>query len=162
MKTLVWVEHDGGVLKDATLSAVTAASKLGEVHLLVAGKDVGGVAGEGLLHAQGGPHRPLGIAPPGFVVPDRMDAPRAHFPCQFAQYFPRPPPAKDQPRAALAQAGVKTGQAVVQPPTARPAYRAVAGCLVIQHIDGDHRSLMARRDQRRLIREAQVAAEPQQ
>jgi len=46
MKTLVWVEHDGGVLKDATLSAVTAASKLGEVHLLVAGKDVGGVAGE--------------------------------------------------------------------------------------------------------------------
>jgi len=46
MKTLVWVEHDGGVLKDATLSAVTAASQLGEVHLLVAGKDVGGVAGE--------------------------------------------------------------------------------------------------------------------
>ncbi|PZO91836.1 MAG: electron transfer flavoprotein subunit alpha [Sphingomonas sanxanigenens] len=44
MKTLVWVEHEGGAVKDATLSAVTAASKLGEVHLLVAGKDVGGVA----------------------------------------------------------------------------------------------------------------------
>ncbi len=44
MKTLVWVEHDNQSLKDATLSAVTAASKLGEVHLLVAGKGVDGVA----------------------------------------------------------------------------------------------------------------------
>jgi electron transfer flavoprotein alpha subunit len=44
MKTLVWVEHEGGQLKDATLSAVTAAAKLGEVHLIVAGKDVGSVA----------------------------------------------------------------------------------------------------------------------
>jgi len=46
MKTLVWVEHEGGALKDATLSAVTAASKLGEVHLIVAGSGVGGVADE--------------------------------------------------------------------------------------------------------------------
>jgi electron transfer flavoprotein alpha subunit len=44
MKTLVWVEHDNQSLKDATLSAVTAAAKLGEVHLLVAGKGVDGVA----------------------------------------------------------------------------------------------------------------------
>ncbi len=44
MKTLVWVDHEGGQLKDATLSAVTAASKLGEVHLLVAGEGVGAVA----------------------------------------------------------------------------------------------------------------------
>ncbi|QNE32688.1 electron transfer flavoprotein subunit alpha/FixB family protein [Sphingomonas sp. NBWT7] len=44
MKTLVWVEHDGSAVKDATLAAVTAASKLGEVHLLVAGKGVDGVA----------------------------------------------------------------------------------------------------------------------
>ena len=43
MKALVWVEHEGGVLKDATLSAVTAAGKLGEVHLLVAGQGVGSV-----------------------------------------------------------------------------------------------------------------------
>ena len=45
-KTLVWVEHEGGAVKDATLSAVTAAGKLGEVHLLVAGSGVGGVAEE--------------------------------------------------------------------------------------------------------------------
>jgi electron transfer flavoprotein alpha subunit len=44
MKTLVWVEHDNQSVKDATLSTVTAAAKLGEVHLLVAGKGVSGVA----------------------------------------------------------------------------------------------------------------------
>ena len=44
MKTLVLVEHDNTEVKDATLAAVTAASKLGEVHLLVAGADCAGVA----------------------------------------------------------------------------------------------------------------------
>ena len=44
MKTLVLVEHDNASVKDATLSAVTAAGKLGEVHLLVAGHDCGAVA----------------------------------------------------------------------------------------------------------------------
>ena len=44
MKTLVWVEHDGATVKDATLSAVTAAAAIGEVHLLVAGQGVGAVA----------------------------------------------------------------------------------------------------------------------
>jgi len=46
MKTLVWVEHDGKSVKDATLAVVTAAAKLGDVHLLVAGKGVDGVAAE--------------------------------------------------------------------------------------------------------------------
>jgi electron transfer flavoprotein alpha subunit len=46
MKTLVWVEHDGSTVKDATLAVVTAASQLGEVHLLVAGQGVAGVAAE--------------------------------------------------------------------------------------------------------------------
>ena len=41
---LVLVEHEGGAIKDATLSAVTAASQLGEVHALVAGQGVGAVA----------------------------------------------------------------------------------------------------------------------
>ena len=44
MKTLVWVEHDNASVKDATLAAVTAASQLGEVHLLVAGSGCGAVA----------------------------------------------------------------------------------------------------------------------
>ncbi|WP_428028465.1 electron transfer flavoprotein subunit alpha/FixB family protein [Altererythrobacter sp.] len=44
MKTLVWVEHDNSEMKDATLAAVTAASQLGEVHLLVAGSGCGPVA----------------------------------------------------------------------------------------------------------------------
>jgi electron transfer flavoprotein alpha subunit len=41
---LVLVEHEGGQVKDATLAAVTAAAKLGEVHAIVAGEGVGGVA----------------------------------------------------------------------------------------------------------------------
>ncbi len=44
MKTLVLVEHDNAAVKDATLAVVTAAAKLGEVHLLVAGKGCAGVA----------------------------------------------------------------------------------------------------------------------
>ena len=44
MKALVWVEHDAGQVKDATLATVTAATKLGEVHLLVVGEGVGAVA----------------------------------------------------------------------------------------------------------------------
>ena len=45
MSVLVLVEHDNAVLKDATLAAVTAAGQLGgDVHLLVAGKGVQGVA----------------------------------------------------------------------------------------------------------------------
>jgi electron transfer flavoprotein alpha subunit len=46
MKTLVWVEHDNASMKDATLHTVTAASKLGEVHLLVAGHGCRAVAEE--------------------------------------------------------------------------------------------------------------------
>ena len=44
MKTLVLVEHDNTKVNDATLAVVTAASKLGEVHLLVAGHNCGSVA----------------------------------------------------------------------------------------------------------------------
>jgi electron transfer flavoprotein alpha subunit len=46
MKTLVWVEHDGKTVKDATLAVVTAAAKLGDVDLLVAGSGVDAVAAE--------------------------------------------------------------------------------------------------------------------
>ncbi|HCF24259.1 MULTISPECIES: electron transfer flavoprotein subunit alpha/FixB family protein [unclassified Novosphingobium] len=46
MKTLVWVEHDNASVKDATLAAVTAASQIGEVHLLVAGSGCKAVADE--------------------------------------------------------------------------------------------------------------------
>jgi electron transfer flavoprotein alpha subunit len=45
-KTLVWVEHDNASVKDATLAVVTAASQLGEVHLLVAGFNARAVADE--------------------------------------------------------------------------------------------------------------------
>jgi electron transfer flavoprotein alpha subunit len=45
MKSLVLVEHDNAVMKDATLATVGAAAKLGgEVHLLVAGSNCRAVA----------------------------------------------------------------------------------------------------------------------
>ena len=44
MNTLVLVEHDNTSVADATLAAVTAAGKLGEVHALVAGANCGGAA----------------------------------------------------------------------------------------------------------------------
>ena len=37
MSVLVYAEHDNASLKDATLAVVTAGTKLGEVHVLVAG-----------------------------------------------------------------------------------------------------------------------------
>ncbi|MEO8455965.1 MAG: FAD-binding protein [Sphingomicrobium sp.] len=46
MSVLLLVEHGDGKVRDATLPAVTAAGKLGEVHALVAGSDVGGIAEE--------------------------------------------------------------------------------------------------------------------
>ncbi len=47
MPVLVLAEHDGGKIKAASLSAVTAAAQLGEVHLLVAGADAGVAAQAG-------------------------------------------------------------------------------------------------------------------
>ena len=44
MSVLVLVEHDGRSIKDATLATVTAASRLGEVHALVVGKNADAVA----------------------------------------------------------------------------------------------------------------------
>ena len=41
-KILVWVEHDNAAIKDATLAAVTAASQIGEIHLIVAGSGCAG------------------------------------------------------------------------------------------------------------------------
>ena len=44
MNVLVLAEHDNKSLKDATLATVTAAGKLGEVTVLVAGQDCGAAA----------------------------------------------------------------------------------------------------------------------
>ncbi|RSY82033.1 electron transfer flavoprotein subunit alpha/FixB family protein [Sphingomonas koreensis] len=44
MSVLVWVEHDNASVKDATLAAVTAGTKLGDVVALVAGQGAQGAA----------------------------------------------------------------------------------------------------------------------
>lgn len=46
MSVLVYAEHDNAALKDATLAVVTAAAKLGDVHVLVAGADAGAAAAQ--------------------------------------------------------------------------------------------------------------------
>lgn len=62
MKTLVWVEHEDGQVKDSTLATVGAAAKLGEVHLLVTGSNVdqaaqaaAQIAGVGKVHVADDP-----------------------------------------------------------------------------------------------------------
>jgi electron transfer flavoprotein alpha subunit len=45
MAVLVIADHDNAALKPATLNTVTAAAKLGEIHILVAGNDARGAAG---------------------------------------------------------------------------------------------------------------------
>ncbi|MAC39188.1 MAG: electron transfer flavoprotein subunit alpha, partial [Oceanicaulis sp.] len=45
MTVLVIAEHDNSALNDATRAVITAARKIGgDIHVLVAGKDAGGVA----------------------------------------------------------------------------------------------------------------------
>ncbi len=44
MSVLVIADHDNAALKPATLNAVTAAAKLGDVHVLVAGSEAAAVA----------------------------------------------------------------------------------------------------------------------
>ncbi len=46
MNTLVWVEHEAGLIKDSTLSAISAAAKIGDVNLLVVGQEIDGVAAQ--------------------------------------------------------------------------------------------------------------------
>jgi electron transfer flavoprotein alpha subunit len=60
MTVLVLVEHDGNAVKDATLAAVSAAAKLGEVHALVAGSDAAAqaaakIAGVTRVHSASSP-----------------------------------------------------------------------------------------------------------
>jgi electron transfer flavoprotein alpha subunit len=69
MKALVYIEHEGGEVRDATLSAVTAAAKLGDVHGLVVGHNVGAVAdaaakiaGMGKVHVADAPHLARALA----------------------------------------------------------------------------------------------------
>ena len=63
MKTLVLVEHDGKSIKDSTYSTITAASQLGEVHLLIVGSgvdsiaaDAAKIAGVGKVHVADAAH----------------------------------------------------------------------------------------------------------
>jgi electron transfer flavoprotein alpha subunit len=67
MSVLVVAEHDNAGLKAATLNAVTAAAKLGEVHVLVAGS--GCAAAAGAAGGVGGVARVLVADAPAYAHP---------------------------------------------------------------------------------------------
>src|SRR3546814_16538612 len=103
MKTLVWVEHDGKAVKDATLATVTAASKLGEVHLLVAGsgvdavaKEAAQIAGVGKVHVAD--NAALGHNLPETVAPPVAETMSSHEAIRAAAQAPRKQ--AEPPRAA--------------------------------------------------------------
>ncbi len=90
-----------------------------------------------------------------------MDTRRARLLRQLGQHRVGLAAPQDQPRALFAQARVERLEAVVQPPARRAAHRMIAGRLVVEHVDGDHRPVVAGGDQRGLIGEAEVLAEPE-
>ena len=66
-----------------------------------------------------------------------------------------------QPAAARRKVGPQRGQRMVQPPATGSAHRAVARGLVVEHIDWHHRPAGHGRQQRGLIGQPQIAAQPE-
>ncbi len=67
MTALVLLDHEAGQIKQASRSAITAAASLGEVHVLVAGHEVGAVAEAASRIA--GVSRVLRADAPGYAAP---------------------------------------------------------------------------------------------
>jgi electron transfer flavoprotein alpha subunit len=89
MKALVYIEHEGGQVRDATLSAITAAAKLGEVHGLIVGHNLASVAeaaskipGMGKVHVADSEH--LSHALPENIAPIAAAAMASHDALVFA------------------------------------------------------------------------------
>ena len=104
--------------------------------------------------------RPLGIAPPRFVVPQCVDRSGTRFADQFGQHLRHPTAPQNELRAMLVQVGGQRGEAVVQPPAARAAHCAVSGRLVVEHIDRDNRAAFGGGAQGGVVSQSQVAPEP--
>ena len=104
----------------------------------------------------------LGRLVPGLVVADRMDPGGAGLGRELQELPGARPAAQHQRAAALAQAGVQRGQAVMEPPALRPADPPRPRPFVIQHIDRDDGSFGDSRKQRRMIADPQVLTQPEQ
>ena len=104
--------------------------------------------------------RAFGVAPPGLVMPQAVDGAGTGLAADCRQFLVTAAPAQDQARAACAQRRVKAGQTVVQPPPGCGAHPAMLGDLVVEHIDRNHRAMLRRGEERRLIRDTQVAPQP--
>src|SRR3546814_8410713 len=69
--------------------------------------------------------------------------------------------AQDEPAAALAEARIERGEAVMEPPALRAADCACSGALVDQYVERNDRTFGDRRDERRMLGGAEVLTEPQ-
>jgi hypothetical protein len=101
--------------------------------------------------------RLLGIAPPGFIVVEGMDAPCPRLAPELRESIGRFSPAQDEPGPACAQIVIERGEAVMQPPARCGAHATMRRGLVIENIDRQHRAFRTGRQQCRLIGQAQVA-----
>ena len=105
-------------------------------------------------------HRGFRRAPPRLVVVEGMNAARPGLLRDLGQHLRRIAPPQHQPRTACLQRLRQPGQRMVQPPARRTAQLARARPDIVEDIDRDHRTPLRSGDQRGLIGQAQVAAEP--
>ena len=84
-------------------------------------------------------HAPLGVAPPRFVMMQRVDGAGAGFAPNGRKHFVALAPTQDQPRTFCAQLGIKACKAVMQPPARGAPHAPVTRRGVIKHIDRDYR-----------------------
>ena len=107
-------------------------------------------------------HRAFGIAPPRLDMRHGVHAPGAGFGGQLGQHRFRAPAPQHQPRAARPQVGIEADKAMMQPPPRRRPHPPVPGRLVIELIDRHDRPFRQRSQQRWLVRQPQIAAQPEE
>ena len=112
------------------------------------------------LKIEAGFQLPLRLAPPWFVMANRMDSGRTRFRRQFRQLVHRVPAPKDQPRAMPREVGCQRCERMVQPPAACRAHAAVTWRIVVQHVNRDHRAELGGGMKRLLIDKPQIAPQP--
>ncbi len=105
-------------------------------------------------------HLPLRLAPPWLVMADGMDCARAHFFRQLRKNLARLAAAQDQAGVVTPKVVRQSFKRMVQPPTARPAHRVIARCLVVEDIDRDDRPRLCSGGEGRVIAQAQIAPQP--
>ena len=101
--------------------------------------------------------RGLGLDFPRFVEAVGVDFARAYLLRHRAHHLGGAAAAEEE---LAAEAVAQGGKAVVEPPALRAADGESAGCVVVEDVERHDLARRARRNQRAVVGEAQVAAEP--